>query len=189
MFSVPMHELTNTHHEARAVLGIPIDELADRLNDGRSFEDRVRIADDFFIRRCSNLPSPDRITSAALSILGRRGRIQVPALAQHACMSARQFERRFTCEIGLSPKLFARIARFESALESKALSAAESWTDITSRLGYFDQMHLIKDFKEFSGEIPTSLLAQLETAYNAHLNEIRSGRKPANPRGSPQLIL
>jgi AraC-like DNA-binding protein len=189
MFSVPMHELTNTHHEARAVLGAGIDELAERLGDGRSFEERVHIANAYFIRRCSTLPSPDRITITAMSILGRRGRIQVPALAKQACMSSRQFERRFTRETGLPPKLFARIARFESALESKALSASESWTDITNRLGYFDQMHLIKDFKEFSGEIPTSLLSQLETSYNAHLNEIRSGRKTATPRGAPQLIL
>lgn len=189
MFSVPMHELTDTHHEARAVLGAGIDELAERLGNGRSFEERVRIANAFFIRRCSTLPSPDRITTAAMSVLGRRGRIQVHVLAQQACMSPRQFERRFTREIGLPPKLFARIARFESALESKALSTAESWTDITTRLGYFDQMHLIKDFKEFSGEIPTSLLSQLETAYDAHLNDIRAGRVASTPPGPPRLIL
>lgn len=189
MFSLPMHELTNTHNEARSVLGSWIDELAERLGNGRSFEERVRFANAFFIHRCSTLPSPDGITATAMSILRRRGLIQVTALAQQACMSPRQFERRFKREIGLSPKLYARIARFESALESKALSTAESWTDITNRLGYFDQMHMIKDFKEFSGEIPTSLLTQLETVYDAHLNEIRSGRTSANPRGAPQLIL
>jgi methylphosphotriester-DNA--protein-cysteine methyltransferase len=99
------------------------------------------------------------------------------------------FERRFTREIGLPPKLYARIARFESALESKALSSDESWTEITNRLGYFDQMHLIKDFKEFSGEVPTRLVAQLEAAYDAHLSEIRSGRKTPIARNAPQLIL
>ncbi|KAA6457187.1 AraC family transcriptional regulator [Acidobacteria bacterium AB60] len=189
LFSLPMHELTNTNNEARAVLGSGIDELADRLANGRTFEERMSIANNFFLRRCAALPSPDRLTSAALSILRRRGRIQAPALAQQACMSPRQFERRFTREVGIPPKLYARIARFESALESKALSADESWTDITNRLGYFDQTHLIKDFKEFSGEIPTSLLAQLESSYRAHLDEIRSGRRPTAPHGAPQLIL
>jgi len=104
-------------------------------------------------------------------------------------MSPRQFERRFNREIGLPPKLYARIARFESALESKALSATESWTEITNRLGYFDQMHLIKDFREFSGEVPTILICQLETAYEAHLEEIRSGRKAPILSSAPQLIL
>jgi AraC-like DNA-binding protein len=189
MFSAPMDELTNTHHEARAVLGAGIDELAERLADRRSFEERVCIANEFFTGCCSKLPDPDRMTAAALSILGRRGRIQIPDLSQQACMSPRQFERRFTREIGLSPKLYARIARFESALESKAPSTEESWTEITNRLGYFDQTHLIKDFKEFSGEIPTSLIAQLERAYNARLNDIRSGRIKASQPGAPQMIL
>ncbi len=189
LFSLPMHELTNTDHDARAVLGTWVDELEQRLGDGRSFEERVHIANAFLIRRCSTLHSPDGITTTALSILHRRGSVQVPALAQRACMSTRQFERRFTREIGLPPRLYARIARFESALESKALATAESWTSVANRLGYFDQMHMIKDFKEFSGEIPTSLLAQLETTFKANLNEIRSGRKPPTPLGAPQLIL
>jgi methylphosphotriester-DNA--protein-cysteine methyltransferase len=60
--------------------------------------------------------------------------------------------------VGVSPKLYARIARFEAALESKALSTSDSWTDVAHHLGYFDQMHLIHDFKEFSGDIPTNLL-------------------------------
>lgn len=189
MFAAQMHEITNTHHEARAVLGVGIDELAERLSEGRSFEERVCIANAYFMRRCLTLPPPDRITQAAMSILTRRGRIQVPALAQQACMSPRSFERRFTREIGLAPKLYARIVRFESALESKALSATESWTEITHRLGYFDQMHLIKDFREFSGEVPTSLMSQLETAYESHLEQIRSGRKAPTRTTAPQLIL
>ena len=189
MFSLPMHELTNTDQDTRAVFGAWVRELEQRLGESRSFEDRVRIANTFFLRRCSALPSPDGITASAMSVLHRRGSVQVPALAQQACMSLRQFERRFTREIGLPPKLYARIARFESALESKALSTADSWTNVANRLGYFDQMHMIKDFKEFSGEIPTSLLIQLETNLDAHLNGIRSGQIAPIPPGAPQLIL
>jgi len=132
---------------------------------------------------------PDRVTRAAMSVLSRRGRIQIPALAEQACMSERQFERRFTREIGLPPKLYARIARFECALQSKALSKTESWTEITNRLGYFDQMHLIKDFREFSGEVPTNLISQLETAYEAHLEKFRSGLEAPIRITAPQLIL
>ena len=189
LFCVPMNELTNSHQEASAVLGNAIEELADRLNEGRSFEERVQIANAYFTRRCANLDPPDRMTHAAISVVSRRGRIQVPALAEQACMSQRQFERRFTREIGLPPQLYARIVRFESALESKALSGSESWTEITNRLGYFDQMHLIKDFREFSGEVPTSLINQLETAYQGHLEELRSGRKAPIRTSAPQLIL
>jgi len=189
MFGLPMHELTNTDHDARGVLGTWVHNLEQGLRESRSFEERILIANTFFLRRCSTLPGPDGITAAAMSILDLRGSIQVPALAQRAGMSTRQFERRFTREIGLPPKLYARIARFESALESKALSTADSWTNVANRLGYFDQMHMIKDFKEFSGEIPTSLLTQLETNFDAHLNRIRSGQIAATPIRGPRLIL
>ena len=189
LFSAPMHELTDTAQEARAVFGAGIDELADRLSVGRSFEERVCIANAYLVRRSSGCPIPDRVTIAAMAILHQRGQIQVPALAEQACMSSRQLERRFIREIGLPPKLYARIARFESALESKALSSNESWTEITNRLGYFDQMHLIRDFKEFSGKVPTNLISQLEAGYQTHLEEIRSGRKTASSRGAPQMIL
>ncbi len=189
LFAAPMNELTNTDHDARAVLGIWVHELEQRLSESRSFEERIRIANTFFLSRCSTLPSPNGITAAAMSILYRRGSIQVPALAQGAGMSTRQFERRFTREIGLPPKLYARIARFESALESKALSTADTWTNVANRLGYFDQMHMIKDFKEFSGDVPTSLLIQLEMNLDAHLNGIRSGQMAPTPPGAPQLIL
>jgi AraC-like DNA-binding protein len=189
MFSLPMHELTNTDHDAQAVLGSSIHELQGRLSEARSFEERVHIANTVFLRRCSTLPSPDGIAMAAMAILYQGGSIQVPALAQQACMSSRQFERRFTREVGLPPKLYARIARFESALEGKALSTGDSWTDVANRFGYFDQAHMIKDFKEFSGEIPTRLLTQLETNLDAHLNGIQSGQIAPAPRGAPQLIL
>jgi AraC-like DNA-binding protein len=124
-----------------------------------------------------------------MSVLHRQGSIQVPALAQRAGMSTRQFERRFTREIGMPPKLFARIARFEAALERKAISIASSWTDVANQLGYFDQMHLIHDFKESSGELPTSLLTQLETNLDTQLDGIRSRQIASTRKEGPQLIL
>jgi AraC-like DNA-binding protein len=189
MFSLPMHELTSEALEARAVLGTAVDELAERLSENKSFEERARTADLFFTSRCSSLPDGDGLTRAALSILNRKGRVEIPMLAQKAQLSPRQFERRFSREIGLPPKLFARIARFEAALESKALSASESWTEITNRLGYYDQTHLIKDFKEFSGEVPTRLLAQLESAYAHHLSKLRSSRRSLAWENASRLIL
>jgi AraC-like DNA-binding protein len=186
--SLPMHELIDTDQEARAVFGAWVNELEQRLGESRSFEDRIRIANTFSLSCCARLQSPDEITAAAMSVLYQQGSIQVPALAQQAGMSTRQFERRFTREIGMPPKLFARIARFEAALESKAVDC-QSWTDVANQLGYFDQMHLIHDFKEFSGELPTTLLTQLEMNLDTHLDGIRSSQIALTPREAPQLIL
>ena len=57
----------------------------------------------------------------------------------------------------MSPKLLARIRRFNHALEYKMLHPDVTWTEITYECGYFDQMHLIKEFKEFSSKTPEEL--------------------------------
>jgi AraC-like DNA-binding protein len=71
-------------------------------------------------------------------------------------------ERRFRYEIGIPPKLYARIVRFESALRRKAEAPETRWTDIAHALGYHDQMHMVHDFNRLSGDSPTAIGSQLD---------------------------
>jgi transcriptional regulator GlxA family with amidase domain len=75
----------------------------------------------------------------------------------------RQFERGFVNQVGMRPKLYSRIARFEAALDRKARSAAKSWTDVAHELGYHDQMHMVHDFQDFTGETPGKALHFVES--------------------------
>ena len=134
-----------------------VHELEERLSESRSFEERILIANTFFLGRCSTLPSPDGITATAMSILYRRGSVQIPTLAQRAGMSTRQFERTIHPRNRTTSQTLCANRQIRISSRSKALSTADTWTNVANRLGYFDQMHMIKDFKEFSGEIPTSL--------------------------------
>ena len=86
----------------------------------------------------------------------------------------RQFERRFRYEIGIPPKLYARIARFEAALRRKAAAPAMQWTDIAHALGYHDQMHMVHDFKRLSGDSPTAICGQLDMFVHPEL--VSAGR-------------
>jgi AraC-like DNA-binding protein len=80
-------------------------------------------------------------------------------LSQRAGLSARRISRLFALETGLTPKLFARIKRFEHALH--AISSDDvHWTHVAQRCGYFDQSHLIHDFRELSGFTPSQLQAR-----------------------------
>ena len=83
-------------------------------------------------------------------------------IARRAGIGIRQLERRFRYEIGISPKLYARIARFEAALRRKAAAPQTTWTDIAHVLGYHDQMHMVHDFDRLSGESPTAIDGQLD---------------------------
>ncbi len=89
----------------------------------------------------------------------------------------------------MRPKLFARIARFEAALEIKPRFASRSWTDVAHDFGYYDQMHMIHDFAEFTGEPPTETLTQLERVFGEKIKTMRSGGPSATAAGNSRLIL
>jgi hypothetical protein len=74
----------------------------------------------------------------------------------------------------MRPKLFARIARFEAALDGKSRFAARSWTDVAHQFGYYDQMHMVHDFGELTGGTPTETLTHLEKVFGERLLMVRS---------------
>lgn len=117
------------------------------------------------------------------------GQVRIGRLANSVGLSVRQFERRFIQQVGVRPKLYARIARFEAALDSRARSGTKSWTEVAHEFGYHDQMHLVHDFEQFSGETPTNLLTEVENAHRAFIDAVRLGRLSPSHPGTPRLLL
>lgn len=162
LFSLPGEVLTNDHFEGESALGRRLGELERRLGDVTSFEDRVRIADDYL---CASRPAHEWVAATARiasEVQVRSGCVRVSDLARRAGIGTRQLERRFRYEIGISPKLYARIVRFEAALRFKAATPAMRWTDIAHALHYHDQMHMVHDFNQLSGDSPTAIGGQLD---------------------------
>jgi AraC-like DNA-binding protein len=83
-------------------------------------------------------------------------------------MSQRRFLERFRSEVGMAPKLFARVQRFQAVVETVHTLREVNWTDIASACGYFDQAHFIHDFRGFSGFTPSAYLA----LRNEHRNHV-----------------
>jgi AraC-like DNA-binding protein len=162
LFSVPAQVLTNDHFEGRSALGRRLGELERRLGDVTSFHDRVRVADDWLSARRPVADTISDTARAAAEVLSRNGCVRVLDLALGAGIGVRQFERRFVHEIGVTPKLYARIARFEAALRRKAATPKVRWTDIAHALEYHDQMHMVHDFNRLSGASPTAIGGQLD---------------------------
>jgi AraC-like DNA-binding protein len=175
LFSLPAEILTDADFEAEAALGRKLGELERRLGDAVSFADRVRVADEYL---CAKRPAFDCISdiaNAATEVLLNNGCVRVSELAHNAGLGIRQFERRFRYEIGIPPKLYARIVRFEAALRRKAAAPATQWTDIAQALGYHDQMHMVHDFNRLSGESPTAICGQLDMFVNPEV--VSAGRQ------------
>ncbi len=136
LFGVPSHEVTNHTYAADSVLGKPIREMEQRLGNCETFQQRVRSANHFLIDQLKQAPQVDRAAFAADRMLACSGRLSSAELARQAGIGVRQFQREFSARFGTNPKLFSRIVRFQSALDTKARSSTKSWTDVAHELGY-----------------------------------------------------
>jgi AraC-like DNA-binding protein len=129
------------------------------------------------------------VSAAANQIVHGAGSVPIATLAANAGLSMRQFERKFFQQVGVRPKLFSRIVRFEAALDSKARSSTKSWTDVAHEFGYFDQMHMVHDFEKFTGQIPTYTLNQMEILFLEQIQAMRSGGTSAIPGEHSRLMM
>lgn len=95
-------------------------------------------------------------------------RLNLAALADRIGMSQRRFIERFRTEVGMTPKLFARVQRFQGAIRAIQPLEDIDWAQVAADCGYFDQAHFIHDFRGFAGLTPTEYLA----ARSEHLNHV-----------------
>jgi AraC-like DNA-binding protein len=114
----------------------------------------------------------DETVSAAVGHLVRTaGRVPVSAVTREAGVSQRHLQRRFAEQVGVGPKLLSRILRFQHTLRyrdpargsvgtpvSTPLRAID-WARVALQCGYSDQPHLIRDYAQFTGTTPASLVA------------------------------
>jgi len=109
---------------------------------------------------------PHPAVALALRCLAdRNGACRTRELARHVGLSERRFIEVFRTEVGVTPKLFSRIRRFQHVLAVVDRSPSIDWADIAAAAGYFDQSHMIRDFVGFSGFSPA--------AYARHVKGLR----------------
>lgn len=117
LFGIPMTQLTDAAYDAYAVIGPDIPGLEHELGDTPGFAERVRIIEERLIRMISRRSTLDAVAVAANSLFASDGMHRVSTMATEAGLSPRQFERRFLAQVGVPPKLYARIIRFNAALD------------------------------------------------------------------------
>jgi AraC-like DNA-binding protein len=161
LFGIPMYELFNHLSDATAIIGPEVQSLWNQLAEQPTFEARVRIAEEFLMPRVVRAQARSGITAAVDYIFQQHGAVNINRLADQGFSGLRQFERQFRLHVGASPKTFARVARFQAALDAKVSAPQRTWLDIAHHFGYYDQMHMIHDFEKLGHNSPTRLVAQL----------------------------
>jgi AraC-like DNA-binding protein len=159
---IPMNELLcNDAFNALDFFGKEIDEVNEKLQTATSFTEMKLTIEKFLLNHVNRLKQSLPIDKILPLIIKQRGLIKIDQLASHACLSIRQFERVFQQRIGLPPKYFSRLVRFAQAWIIKEQQPDISWTKIAHECGYFDQMHLVRDFQEFAGVNPSIIETEL----------------------------
>lgn len=158
LFRIPSSVIFNKDYDAEDLLGPEILDLWSKLAECETFEERVLAAEHYLMPFVSRARGRTLITKTAHHLLDRKGAVRIDEIANQARLSVRQYERRFLEEIGLTPKTFARTARFERALDAKRFFPGRTWLSIAHEFGYFDQMHMVRDFQCLCGVAPSEVL-------------------------------
>ena len=158
---VPSYELTNRFVDAEAVFSTEIRLVNERLSSSDNHLEMIDIVEDFLMylvrRRRVNywrntiLP----IDKVSHFLLQNPTRFSLDWLADQACLSTKQFYNLFVQRMGISPKLYARIARFDQTVKLKNAQPQKDWLSIALEYGYYDYQHLVRDYKEFTKLTPT----------------------------------
>ncbi len=162
LLGVPMYEMIDDSYDAEDVFGADLKQLNERLPYAATAQEIKNLVESFLLSKLTTLKAASTLDIAMLALLKHGGNLSVEELASKSCLSIRQFERLCKQRIGLPPKLFARLVRFSRAYRMREEAPHISWTHIAHTCGYFDQMHFIRDFKEFSGTTPRIIDRQLQ---------------------------
>lgn len=156
--SLPANELRNKHVALDDVWGSFARELREQLLDAPTIAAKFAIAERALLERLTRGREPHAAVQFALSQFGRTAR--VTPVVDAIGISARRFEQVFAEQVGLTPKLFCRIRRFQRVLHLINEADDVDWRDVALSCGYFDQSHFINDFQSFSGINPTEYVAR-----------------------------
>lgn len=159
----PMHKmLPFKSYDGEIVFGSYVKHVIDALANAADFEAMKNIADDFMFSLLPKISKPLAIDHVIPEIIKYGGLIKIDDLVKKAYMSNRQFERAFKDRMGVSPKFYSRLVRFGKAWLLKENNPHLMWTAVAYECNYFDQMHLIRDFKEFANINPKEISAAFQ---------------------------
>lgn len=161
VLGVPASELADAHVALESFWGATAAELRERLCMAATPAKRFAVLEEVLLRRLGQRALRHGAIPVALDAFERAdAAVKVRDLAWRVGLSQRRFIQLFTAAVGLTPKLYSRVRRFQRARELVRKVQEPDWAAVALACGYFDQSHLIRDFGEFAGISPVAYLNQ-----------------------------
>lgn len=170
---VGMSSLTDHVVPLSDVIDGASEELESRVQNATTFAERVAAVEAVLSNRINRSNSEESLAAGLSGLISDSGgRTSIRELVDRSGIGERRVERIFSKHVGVSPKMFARIVRFQGVVRS--IEAADSFglLDTALSFGYYDQSHMIHDFNEFAG---TSPLQYFEATHR--LSELFTGQQ------------
>jgi len=160
LFGIPMSELSGRIVGLRELFPLEYDVLIERLAATSDWGVRLDLVEAFLLWRIERARiDTARVDWAVAQIERAAGRLDVGWLARELGYSHKHLIALFRDQVGIPPKLLARLVRFERMISAARAARAPGWTELALGHGYFDQAHLARDVKRFTGLTPTEVRA------------------------------
>jgi AraC-like DNA-binding protein len=169
-FPLPMHELKNHVIDADLVWGHEFGILREMLLSTDDIPERFSIAENYLMRRFVSKFNVNPCVSYAVSQIQQKpDQICVADLNQKIGYSQKHFISMFKAEVGLTPKSYLKIMRFQKAVSEIEKAEFIDWPKIAIDSGFYDQAHFINDFKLFSGYTPEEYMRRNTGDYTNYI--------------------
>jgi AraC-like DNA-binding protein len=153
---IPSGQLTNQYIDAETVFPADIKLVNDQINDAKSYLQMVEAVERFLLRTINQQKTlaTHPLDAVVARLFGKEPVPRVDLLSDQACLSSRQLERVFRERMGVGPKYYLKVLRFENAFRLRNQNPRLDWLSLALRCGYYDYQHLVKDYKTLTGHPP-----------------------------------
>jgi AraC-like DNA-binding protein len=161
-FGLAAREFTNRHVALKDVWGAEADRLNARLLDARTIPAKFDIVARTLLQQAARSLGRHPAVDFALARFERAPfSSRVSTVAARADVGHKRFISLFEREVGVPPKLYLRMTRFQNLLERISAASCVDWAEVVENFGYVDQSHFIRDFREFSGFTPSAYMRHI----------------------------
>jgi transcriptional regulator GlxA family with amidase domain len=162
VLGLPASEIVDEHVDLRSLWGVAGRELRERLCTAATPARRFGMLEEVLLKRLLQTKMRHEAVSIALNAFEQApDTLKVRDLARRVGLSQRRFIQVFKQEVGLTPKLYSRVRRFQRVREFVRQAVNPDWAAVAVQCGFFDQSHLIRDFEEFTGLSPVIYVDQM----------------------------
>lgn len=153
-------ELTNRYLDSELIFGTCTRTVHEELSEAKNHRECICIVERFLTTLIKSVnPKKHPVDAVSNAMVYEIDSFSLDTFLKAACLSHRQVDRKFKERIGVAPKQFLQMSRFDKAFRMKNRFPQKDWLSIALHCGYYDYQHLVKDYKEFTGYTPAQFFA------------------------------